>query len=161
MKRMGASNSHEHSVTPIEVSKVEVVWKLDKVSHPVRIGSYVDLVAPFRIVPVVVNPLDKDVAKALFVPCEIVLIFAKDMTVVVEHELVVVHYFQKALGTLKDTLIRCLRTHVASVRCKRHIGVNNNGGYWRPAFRRSEAAMVILATSSISSPKKCLGQFLI
>ena len=160
MERMGASNSYEHPVAPIEVGKVGVVWKLDKISQPVRIGSYVDLVTPFRIVPVVVNPLDKNVAGALFVPGEMFLIFGKDMIVVVDHELVLVHHSQKALRTLTDTPMRSLWAHVATVRRKRHIGVNDNRGYGRPAFRRSEAAMVILATSSISSPKKCLGQFL-
>ena len=68
MQRVGAGSRHKHSVAGIEAGKVGIIRELEEVSRLARISRYVNLVTPFRIVPVVVNPLDKDVANALFIP---------------------------------------------------------------------------------------------
>jgi len=65
---VSACGGNEHPVARIESRKVGIIRELYKASEVVRIWGYVDFITLFGIVTVVVNPLDKDMTNALFIP---------------------------------------------------------------------------------------------
>jgi len=157
---MSARGSDEHSVRKVKACQGGVFWKLGKVgASRDRANAYP--VAPLRVPLVVVHPLEECIAYAgLPIRAKVVAVFFKDPTIFVQNNRTRVRDLLQSSHARDDAILRCLGALATSVGHTTHVSVNDDS-YLLPAFCLSMAATVMSASSPISSPKKCFGQFLI